>query len=474
VLFYKGLRFINGGFFIYYLPLFTAGQVVARWLATFVSVLDWCGTPSVTDLQPTVSPFFLPNHCFFISCKKIAEMDIKCPHCHQSFKLDDALSDDMKKDNEQKLQEQKNLLRSQMEDFIKKKEAEFTGKAEILEKEKVQIATAAAQKAGEGYAAQLKSLEEERNQKTKQLHEYEKKQLDLLREKASLEEKQKNFEFELEKRFLEKRKELEEATEKKQHQLFDLKINEYKLQMEQQQKLIEELRRKSEQGSMQLQGESQEVLLEEILKENFPFDMIEEVGKGVEGADCIQVVRNHSGTECGRIIYESKRTKTWSNVWVEKLKTDKRNSGADVAILVTQTYPKDMDRFGEREGVWVCNFGEAAGMAAILRTGIIQVHGAQKTQENRGGKMELLYNFLLSNDFRGQMEAIAEGFMAMKMGITKERMQMEKIWKEREKQLEKVLINTSGMYGSIKGIAGTSLGDIPLLDGSDSDEEILD
>jgi hypothetical protein len=401
-------------------------------------------------------------------------MQIKCPHCQQSFELDDALSDDMKKDNELKLQEQKNQLRSQMEDFIRKKEAEFTGKAELLEKEKMQIAATAAQKAGESYASQLKALEEERNQKVKQLQEYERKQLDLLREKAGLEERQKNFELELEKRFLEKRKELEDTTVRREQELFDLRMKEKDTQMESLRKTIEELKRKSEQGSMQLQGEAQELLLEEILKEHFPFDLIEEVGKGVEGADCIQVVRNQSGHECGRIIYESKRTKTWSNVWLEKLKSDKRSSGADIAILVTQTYPKDMDRFGERDGVWICNFGEAAGMAAIIRSGIIQVHHAQKNQENRGSKMELLYNYLLSNEFRGQMEAIAEGFMAMKTGITKERMQMEKIWKEREKQLEKVLINTSGMYGSVKGIAGTSLGDIPLLDGGETSEDILD
>ncbi len=402
-------------------------------------------------------------------------MQIKCPHCQQSFELDDALSDDMKKDNELKLQEQKNQLRSQMEDFIRKKEAEFTGKAELLEKEKQQIAATAAQKAGESYTSQLKALEEERNQKVQQLQEYEKKQLDLLREKAGLEERQKNFELELEKRFLEKRKELEDTTVRREQELFDLRMKEKDTQMESLRKTIEELKRKSEQGSMQLQGEAQELLLEEILKENFPFDLIEEVGKGVEGADCIQVVRNQSGNECGRIIYESKRTKTWSNVWLEKLKSDKRSSGADVAILVTQTYPKDMDRFGERDGVWICNFGEAAGMAAIIRSGIIQVHHAQKNQENRGGKMELLYNYLLSNEFRGQMEAIAEGFMAMKVSITRERMQMEKIWKEREKQLEKVLINTSGMYGSVKGIAGTSLGHIPLLDGEEGpDEEMLD
>jgi hypothetical protein len=198
--------------------------------------------------------------------------------------------------------------------------------------------------------------------------------------------------------------------------------------------------------------------------------MIEEVGKGVEGADCIQTVRNSSGTICGKIIYESKRTKGWSNNWVDKLKADKRNTGADVAILVTQTFPKDMDRFGEKEGIWICNFSEAGSVAHLLRNSIIKIHEIQKAQEGKGDKMQMLYDYLTGIEFRGQMEAIMEGFMAMKQGMAKERIQMEKIWKEREKQLEKVLISTSGMYGSVKGIAGASIGDIPLLDGTDVEE----
>ena len=210
-------------------------------------------------------------------------------------------------------------------------------------------------------------------------------------------------------------------------------------------------------------------LLEEILHENFPFDLITEVSKGVEGADCIQTVRNSSGIVCGKIIYESKRTKAWSNNWIDKLKADKRNTGADVAILVTQTFPKDMDRFGEKEGIWICNFTEAGSVANLLRNGIIKVYEIQKAQEGKGDKMQMLYDFLTGNEFRGQIEAIVEGFMAMKQSITKERIQMEKIWKEREKQLEKVLISTSGMYGSVKGIAGASISDIPLLDGTDDD-----
>ena len=375
--------------------------------------------------------------------------EIKCPNCGHQFELNESLKNEVEKE-----------LRGKMQDWQKKKEEEF-------ENQKSLLLSDALKKAGEETAAKIKSLEDEAKIKARQLQDLQKKELDLLRDKNALEEKQKNLEVEIEKRFLEKRKEIEESAIKREQELFDLKTKEYKLQMEQQQKLIEELKRKSEQGSMQLQGESQEILLEEILKENFPFDIIEEVGKGVEGADCIQTVRNSSGTICGKIIYESKRTKGWSNNWVDKLKTDKRNTGADVAILVTQTFPKDMDRFGEKDGIWLCSFTEENSVAHLLRNGIIKVYEAHKAQEGKGDKMQMLYNYLTGNEFKGQVEAIVEGFMSMKQGIMKERIQMEKIWKEREKQLEKVLISTSGMYGSVKGIAGASIADIPLLDGSD-------
>jgi hypothetical protein len=373
--------------------------------------------------------------------------EITCPNCNHQFELNESLKNEVEKE-----------LRGKMVDWQKKKEEEF-------EKQKNLLLTDALKKAGEETAVKMKSLEEESKVKTQQLQDLQKKELDLMRDKNALEEKQKNLEVEIEKRFLEKRKEIEESAIKREQELFDLKTKEYKLQMEQQQKLIEELKRKSEQGSMQLQGESQELLLEEILKENFPFDIIEEVGKGVEGADCMQIIRNNAGTICGKIIYESKRTKAWSNNWVDKLKNDKRNQGADAAILVTQAFPKDIDRFGEKDGIWLCGFTEVTSVSHLLRNGIIKVYEAQKAQEGKGDKMQMLYDYLTGNEFRGQVEAIMEGFMAMKQGITKERIQMEKIWKEREKQLEKVLISTSGMYGSVKGIAGASIGDIPLLDG---------
>lgn len=383
--------------------------------------------------------------------------EIKCPNCGTEFELNESLKNEVEKE-----------LRGKMMDWQKKKEDEF-------EKQKIALINDTLRKATDDTVVKIKALEEESRIKTQQLQNLQKKELDLLRDKNALEEKQKNMEVEIEKRFLEKRKEIEESAIKKEQEIFDLKTKEYKLQMEQQQKLIEELKRKSEQGSMQLQGESQELLLEEILQSYFPFDIIEEVEKGVEGADCIQVIRNNSNTICGKIIYESKRTKAWSNGWIDKLKADMRNSGSDVAILVTQVFPKDMEKFGEKDGVWICTFNEVSSVAQLLRNGIIKIYEAQKSQENKGDKMQLLYNYLTGIEFRGQMESIVEGFMAMKQSIMKERIQMEKLWKEREKQLEKVLLSTSGLYGSVKGIAGAGVSNIPLLDGSDENEiELLD
>lgn len=383
--------------------------------------------------------------------------EIKCPNCGTEFELNESLKNEVEKE-----------LRGKMMDWQKKKEDEF-------EKQKTVLINDTLRKATDDTVVKIKALEEESRIKTQQLQTLQKKELDLLRDKNALEEKQKNMEVEIEKRFLEKRKEIEESAIKKEQEIFDLKTKEYKLQMEQQQKLIEELKRKSEQGSMQLQGESQELLLEEILQSYFPFDIIEEVEKGVEGADCIQVIRNNSGTICGKIIYESKRTKAWSNGWIDKLKADMRSNGSDVAILVTQVFPKDMEKFGEKDGVWICTFNEVSSVAQLLRNGIIKIYEAQKSQENKGDKMQLLYNYLTGIEFRGQMESIVEGFMAMKQSIMKERIQMEKLWKEREKQLEKVLLSTSGLYGSVKGIAGAGISNIPLLDGGDENEiELLD
>jgi hypothetical protein len=220
---------------------------------------------------------------------------------------------------------------------------------------------------------------------------------------------------------LEERSKLKEQLQKEESEKISLKEQEYQLrtkelekQIEDQKKLVEEMRRKSEQGSMQLQGEVQELMLEEMLQSTFPFDKIEEVGKGVRGADCIQIVRNQFGNESGKIIYESKRTKDFSNEWIEKLKKDMRSHGADVAVIVTQTFPKDMERFGEKDGVYICTFNEVRSVSLLLRNALLKIADARKSQENKGDKMVMLYDYLTGTEFSEQWKAIREGFMSMR------------------------------------------------------------
>ena len=208
-----------------------------------------------------------------------------------------------------------------------------------------------------------------------------------------------------------------------------------------------------------------------MLRAAFPFDSIGEVGKGVRGADCIQTVRDTHGQECGKIIYESKRTQSFSPDWVEKLKADMRNQGAIVAVIVTQAMPKDMESFGEKNGVWICSFAEVRALSYVLRDGVIRIFNAAKSQQNKGDKMHLLYDYLTSSEFSEQWAAIREGFMSMKQSIQRERDTMERLWKAREKQLEKVLLNAAHVRGSIDGIAGKDAIDINLV--GDAEDDLL-
>jgi hypothetical protein len=268
--------------------------------------------------------------------------------------------------------------------------------------------------------------------------------------------------------FIKKQEQEKNVLKEKEHQM---QLLELKKQLEDQKKLTEEMVRKQGQGSMQLQGEVQELALEDLLKATFQFDVIEEVGKGAKGADVVQTVRNQLGQTCGKIIYESKNTKAFGGDWIDKLKHDMRSTQADIAVIVTETMPKDMDGFGMKDGVWVCTFIQIKSVAFLLRDSLIKINTALASQENKGDKMSLLYSYLTGTEFRQQIEAIVEGFTELQEGIQKEKNAMQKIWKEREKQLEKVLLNTTNFYGSVKGIAGNAIGDIKLLELGGETEE---
>ncbi len=390
--------------------------------------------------------------------------EIKCPNCGLEFDPGDSFK--------KEVQEQ---LRSQMEDWKKKKEKEFTDKETEFKKQLQDELQESLRKSIAGdYENKLKMLQESAVANEEKLKESRKKELEFLQKEQSLKIKEEELQITLQRQLMQEREKLKEQFQKEENEKISLKDQEYQLRMremekqiEDQKRLVDEMKRKAEQGSMQLQGEAQELLLEELLQSTFPFDKIEEVGKGVRGADCIQVVRNQFGNEAGKIIYESKRTKDFANDWIEKLKTDMRSLGADVAVIVTQALPKDMERFGEKDGVYICTFVEVRSVALLLRNALLKIFEAKKSQDNKGDKMVMLYDYLTNSEFSEQWKAIREGFMSMKLSIQKERDAMEKLWKAREKQLEKVLLNAAHIKGSIEGIAGTDV-NMNLIDDTDA------
>jgi len=440
-------------------------------------------------ISPKNSGFYKAQHM---------STEIKCPNCNHSFPIEEVMAEEYKQD-----------LREQMASFKKKQVEEFEKKAEAfelqkkqqeelydrqkkqqelafqqkLEQEKTALQASMTENLRKTISAdfenKLKMSEDANKENEEKLKLARAKEIDFLKKEQEIKTREAELELNIQRKLQEQREELVAQVRKQELEKNNLKDTEHQLrvkelekQLDDQKKLAEEMKRKAEQGSMQLQGEVQELILEELLRNTFPFDLIEEVGKGVRGADCVHNVRNQFGQECGRIIYESKRTKDFSMEWIEKLKKDMRSMGVDIAVIVTQAYPKGMDCFGERDGVWICSFDEVKAVSYILRDGIIKLFNVTKTQENKGDKMHMLYDYLNGNEFSEQWKAIREGFMSMKLSIQRERDAMERLWKSREKQLEKVLLNAAHIRGSIEGISGND--NIQLSLGDDDDDLLLE
>jgi hypothetical protein len=391
---------------------------------------------------------------------------ISCPKCQHKFEPTDAIREEVEKE-----------LRGKMTEWQKKKEEETSS---LLAAQKITIENELAEKLkkdlGAQYEHKIKFMQQTESVMSKQVKDFQEKELAFLKQVQEIQTKEAELELELQRKLVKERETLKAQIQKEElergslkDQEYQLKVKELEKQLDDQRKLADEMKRKAEQGSMQMQGEVQELLLEELLKSSFPFDEIVEVGKGVRGADCIQLVRNNLGQEAGKIIYESKRTTAFAQEWIEKLKADMRSQGADIAIIVTQAFPKDMDRFGEKEGVYICSYQEVKSVALLLRNAILKIYDTKKSQVNKGDKMSFLYDYLISNEFNEQWKAIGEGFRQMRQSIQKERDAMEKLWKSREKQLEKVLLNAMHIKGSIEGIAGADSINMNLLE----DDETL-
>jgi len=413
--------------------------------------------------------------------------EVKCPSCGVPFPIEEVMAEEYKKELRVKMveytQQKEEEYRKKENDFIARQNQQAQQFEQRLADEKKLLQQQVEQNLRKTIATdfenQMLMLQTSLAEKDEKLKLGRQKELEFLQKEKALADKEAELELALQRKLQEQRNELTEQIRKQETEKFNLKDTDYQLkvkelekQLDDQKKLAEEMKRKAEQGSMQLQGEVQELILEDLLRVNFPFDLISEVGKGVRGADCVQTVRNQFGQECGRIIYESKRTKDFGADWIEKLKKDMRSIGVDVAVIVSQCYPKGMDCFGERDGVWICSFDDVRAVAYILRDGILKLSNLAKSQDNKGDKMHLLYDYLISSEFSEQWKAIREGFLSMRMSIQKERDAMEKLWKAREKQLEKVLLNAAHIQGSIEGIAGSDVIQLSLTD--DEDALLLD
>lgn len=400
---------------------------------------------------------------------------IKCPNCAHEFDVEEALSGKMqahfKAEYERKVAEQAqkfNIERGKLdvekEEFEKKKEKEnelFKEKLElrlVKESEKIQKQT------NETFEQQIKSLRQENEKKKEENRAFKAQEIDLLKRENELKEKAEDLKLDVQKELLEKQTEIEEKAKAKERESMALKEKEYQKQLNDQKKLIDEMKRKAEQGSMQMQGEIQELALEELLRNTYPFDKIDEVGKGVRGADCTQTVINSLQQSCGSIVYESKRTKNFSNDWINKLKQDQINCKADIAVIVTETFPSDMDRFGERNGVWICGFNEVKSVSLVLRELLLKTQSIKSSDENKGDKMELLYSYLTSNEFVQNINRIIENYDSMILQLNYEKKAAFKNFAIREKQIWGVQENINVLFGSIKGIAGKELETSSILE----------
>lgn len=404
-----------------------------------------------------------------ISCPNCSmEIDVKNVIAHQleeeyKKKFNAQLSAEKKKfeDEFEKIQNEKKELEKQKKDqeklIAEKVSSQLKNERSAIEKQiKSQIE--------DEQSERIKTIEEELREKSSKLKEFNKVSAELEKIKREKDELKESLEAENARKLNLILAEEKERIKKNEHEKNEMIVKELQKQLDDQKKLTEEMKRKQEQGSMQLQGEVQELGIEEWLSEKFPLDTITEIKKGERGADCLQTVHTRTKQNCGIIYYESKRTKDFKSNWLDKFKDDIRERNASVGVLVTDVFPKGMERMGLVDGIWVCSYEEFKGLCFVLRESVIQVSSVASAQENKGDKMVMLYDFLTSNEFRLQVEGIVEGFTQMHADLISEKRSIMGHWKKREKQIQKVLLNTNFMYSSIKGIAGSAIQSIKKLE----------
>ena len=401
---------------------------------------------------------------------------VKCPHCGNKFSPEEAIQHDLRA----------------------KFEREFEQKLVANTKS---LASKIQQEEEAKYKVQLQRLEEDRKIKSLRVKELEDQSITLQEREQKLMDREERIEHEMKKRLLEREKVIKEHADKNalEKALLEVREREAKLardrealelilkkrvneetdkareeermknaelqkKLDDQTRLINEMKRRTEQGSMQMQGEVQELAIEEYLTSSFPRDVIEEITKGKRGADCVHIVRDHYENECGRILYESKRTKHFSYEWITKMKDDMRLKQADVGVIVTEALPDGKTRFFEMEGIWICSFIEFKALAHLFRHNLSRIGEVLAAQENKGEKMNLIYSYVTGNEFKQKLEAAFESYHDMQEDLQKEKVLFTSQWAKREKKLLKPMENLVCLYGDVRGIAGGAVQEIKALE----------
>ncbi len=369
-----------------------------------------------------------------------------CPECGAEIKLEDTIAAP--------------LIAAKEEEFAAKLKTEMAAaQKKASDQIKAELKDDLEEKAKQ--LEELKQLGKEREKKLKTAQE---KEAQFLAKQRQLEDKERELNLTIEKRITSERDQIMKKVHAEVEQVQGLKLKEKDEQLLSMKRKIEELQKKAAQGSEQLQGEAMELHLEESLNAKFPHDRIEEIPKGISGADLQQHVTTPTGQPAGSILWELKRTKKWSNEWTGKLKTDQRNAAAEMAILVSETRPPGLDTFEFYEGVYVCAPRYALPLAMVTRQTLIAISKTRLAQTGQKDKMALVYDYLTGSQFKHRVEAICEQFQIMQTELTKERAAMGRLWAKREKQIQAVIDNTVGLYGDLEGIAGQSMPQIEGLE----------
>jgi hypothetical protein len=418
----------------------------------------------------------------------MTEPTLTCPTCRTEIKLTESLAapliadtrkhyEDQIARQEAEIADREAALRQQQEQIAAARESIDAQVAARLDQERGRIAAAETEKAKrllatylEDRARQIADLKEVLRQRDGKLAEAQRAQADLIRKQRELDDAKREIDLTVQKQVQTELGAVREKAKQETEEALSLKVREKEEQIASMQRQIEDLKRKSEQGSQQLQGEVQELALEGLLRQKFPRDAFDPVPKGEFGGDLIQHVLGPAGQICGSILWEAKRTKNWSDGWLGKLREDQRAAKADVALIVSQALPKGLQTFDLIDGVWVTEPRYAVAVAIALRESLIALSAARLAGEGQQTKMELVYQYLTGPRFRQRIEAVVERFTDMQADLDRERKAMMRLWAKREEQIRGVVEATAGLYGDLQGIAGRSLLEIdglelPLLDG---------